>query len=168
MVDLTEPHTNRSSDKENRRCRVCLIGLPFADGQTRDGVRSAPALLRQSGLTSVIERRGYSVNDLGDLPLQNGKLDPVSSAKQFLKLPIARPVSGAHYTDEQITNCQVIGESCVEIADVVAQAARRKEFVLSIGGDHSVATGTIAGMLSVLPELCVIWIDAHGWGARFA
>ena len=44
---------------------------------------------------------------------------------------------------------------------MVEARARAKDFVLTIGGDHSVAAGSIAGIISVRPETFVVWVDAH-------
>lgn len=57
-------------------------------------------------------------------------------------------------------------ESCDDmfykkLGDEAEAAARRGEFVMTIGGDHSISTGSISGMLRARPELGVIWVDAH-------
>lgn len=44
---------------------------------------------------------------------------------------------------------------------MVEARARAGDFVLTIGGDHSVAAGSIAGILAVRPETFVVWVDAH-------
>ncbi|KAI0276213.1 arginase [Russula aff. rugulosa BPL654] len=47
------------------------------------------------------------------------------------------------------------------VAQVVGEHATRGSLPLTLGGDHSLAMGTIAGTLSRYPDACVIWIDAH-------
>lgn len=46
-------------------------------------------------------------------------------------------------------------------ADAVYHAAKDGNFVLSLGGDHSIAVGTIAGLLKARPDVGIIWVDAH-------
>jgi arginase len=58
-------------------------------------------------------------------------------------------------------NSAVVGASCKMLAEATAAAAREGQFVLTLGGDHSVATGSIAGLLSARPGLGVVWFDAH-------
>jgi len=47
------------------------------------------------------------------------------------------------------------------VSETVATHARNGQFVLTIGGDHSIAMGTISGTTAIYPDLCVVWVDAH-------
>jgi arginase len=51
------------------------------------------------------------------------------------------------------------------VAEAVSKAVeshlKRKQLALTLGGDHSLALGTVMGTLSVYPDACLIWIDAH-------
>lgn len=47
------------------------------------------------------------------------------------------------------------------VAQEVSDAAKAGEFVLTLGGDHSLAMGTVSGVFDAYPDACLIWIDAH-------
>jgi arginase len=54
-----------------------------------------------------------------------------------------------------------VGKLCDDLHAVVASRARAGDFILTIGGDHSIAAGSIAGILTVRPDTFVVWVDAH-------
>lgn len=128
---------------------VCVIGAPLSHGQTLQGVDKAPKTLRDNGLSRVIEKLGWVVNDIGDLQFRH-KLTTVDTphvSAMALK-PTLRDVKTAEYTEEEVPKCRLIGEACGQLADAVYDAAKRNEFVLTIGGDHSIASGSISGQSS--------------------
>lgn len=47
------------------------------------------------------------------------------------------------------------------VAREVSEAAKAGEFVITLGGDHSLAMGTVSGVFDAYPDACLIWIDAH-------
>jgi len=58
-------------------------------------------------------------------------------------------------------NSEIVGGGAFKIAEIVRENAKKGQFPLTLGGDHSVSIGTLAGMLSAYPNLGVIWVDAH-------
>jgi arginase len=56
----------------------------------------------------------------------------------------------------------LIEEACCELRVRVAEIARADHFPLVLGGDHSIAMGTVAGLFDAWGEVGVLWIDAHG------
>lgn len=54
-----------------------------------------------------------------------------------------------------------VGEGCRRLAEVVHTKANEGRFVLTLGGDHSIALGSIAGVLRARPNTRVLWVDAH-------
>ena len=48
-----------------------------------------------------------------------------------------------------------------KVADQVSTAAKAGDFVVTLGGDHSLAMGTVSGVFDAYPDACLIWIDAH-------
>ncbi|CAE6502089.1 unnamed protein product [Rhizoctonia solani] len=56
---------------------------------------------------------------------------------------------------------RLVSQVCEAVAKVVGDHARKGELPLTLGGDHSLAMGTISGVLSAYPEACVVWVDAH-------
>jgi arginase len=100
-----------------------------------------PSAIRYAGLASRIAALGYPVNDRGNIKV-----------RQVETLEIQNPK--AKYLPE-------ICDACTEIADDVAEASRRGEFVLVLGGDHSLAMGVLGGLARVHGPGACIWIDAH-------
>ncbi|CAD7933259.1 unnamed protein product [Amoebophrya sp. A25] len=69
-----------------------------------------------------------------------------------------------YYLDYPVDNLHLVGPACQFVHDRVLQIQKERpgQFMLTVGGDHSVACPTICAMQKVYPDLCVIWIDAHG------
>jgi arginase len=75
------------------------------------------------------------------------------------------PVPGPEGTDPGNPRCKyddLIEAACVELREVVAGIARQGHFPLVLGGDHSIAMGTVAGLLDAWGDVGVLWVDAHG------
>lgn len=70
--------------------------------------------------------------------------------------------SKMHYTNEEIKNVEVLGMECRAVFKAVRKAALQKKLVITLGGDHAIASGSVSGILSVYPLVRVLWIDAHG------
>jgi arginase len=120
-----------------------MIGIPFAGGQPREGVREGPRVLREAGVVERIESLGWGVVDEGNLVL-----------------PDIRDCPGDEVIDS-VQNPLKVGQACEAAAAATAKHAAAGRFVLSLGGDHSIAAGTIAGMVRQYPNLGVLWVDAH-------
>jgi arginase len=104
-----------------------------------------PSAIRVAGLQSRLASLGYEVEDLGNLPVpQPESLPPGLSRARFLPQ---------------------IAETCRQLARVVERSASEGKAPLVLGGDHSVAVGTLAGMARHLRKkrqaLGLLWIDAH-------
>lgn len=114
-------------------------------GAGRRGVDMGPSAIRIAGVSDKLRALGYKVIDAGDIPIQNAEIQEIED----IKLP---------YRDE-------IANACSILASEVEAALDRGEFPLVLGGDHSMAIGTIAGIAQHCREngkrLGVIWIDAH-------
>lgn len=131
----------KSIAKEN----VTIIGFPMDLGADRRGVDMGPSALRIAGLQSKLESLGYLVNDSGDIKIEIMERQKIRNPK--LK-----------YLDEIIKTSKLL-------ADKVAKVLEKGDFPLCLGGDHSMALGTISGIASYCKKrnlkLGVIWIDAH-------
>lgn len=114
-------------------------------GADRRGVDMGPTALRIAGLQSRLESMGYGVSDLGDIRLL-GK-ESLAVTNQKLK-----------YLDEIVRASEILA---IKVEDSLSV----NHFPLCIGGDHSIAIGSIAGVSSYCRKkalrLGVIWIDAH-------
>lgn len=124
---------------------VSLVGAPLAAGQHMAGVDKAPQAFRDGGLQNIIEELGWGFKDLGDLD--------VLGAMSAYKLPSNM---------RQVKNCEKIGRANRLIHETVKREASQGNFVLTVGGDHSVGSATVSAMKAVHEHLCVIWVDAHG------
>jgi arginase len=124
-----------------RKRRVELIGVPVDYGANRRGVGMGPAALRLAGLEEKLEAEGIPVLDRGDI------------------VPPERRDRRARSRAEVRLVCELL-------AAEVHGALRRGRLPLVIGGDHSIAIGTIAGASRYFREkrlrLGTIWVDAHG------
>ncbi|MDA8195536.1 MAG: arginase, partial [Thermaerobacter sp.] len=121
---------------------VRIIGVPIDYGADRRGVDMGPSAIRYAGLHEKLRQVGHRVEDIGNLPV------PV---------PESRASSHPHlkFLDEIVRVNRVL-------ARTVQRALGEGVFPVVLGGDHSIAMGTIAGLLRHQPRLGVIWFDAHG------
>jgi arginase len=122
---------------------IAVIGAPLDLGAGgRRGVDMGPSAIRYAGLGERIEALGHRCRDTGNVPAPiRETADPGDP--------------GARYLD-------AIRSTCEEVARSVATAVAGGEFPLVLGGDHSVALGTLGGLASVYGPGAVLWIDAHG------
>jgi arginase len=126
--------------------KVCMRGVPMDLGRGFRGVDMGPGAVRMTKLGKAIERLGYPFEDLGDIPVESAEgLEPGNEGARFLG-PIAK--------------------ACELLRDAVKKDLDAGYFPLVIGGDHSIAVGTIAGLVqhhrAKNEEIGVIWFDAHG------
>lgn len=122
--------------------KVSIIGAPLDLGAARRGVDMGPSAIRCADLQLRLEALGIDVIDLG-----NVKAD----------LPEV-----AEYYDGNARFLPAILASCAQIAAAVVDACKEGRMPLVLGGDHSVAIGTLAGLHSVHGPGGVLWFDAHG------
>jgi arginase len=122
---------------------VAVIGAPLDLGAGRRGVDMGPSAIRYAGLdTQLAEKLGVRVVDSGNVS------SPVVETT-------AMGDSNARYLAQ-------ILDLCDRLSALVADAAVRGAFPLVLGGDHSVALGSLVGMAKVRGPGGVVWIDAHG------
>ena len=122
--------------------RISVIGVPMNLGADRLGVDLGPIAIRYAGVRKRLEHLGYDFEDLGDIPV----VRPESATNAFNNLK---------YLDEIV---RVNTELCNRVAKVMVSG----RMPLVLGGDHSVAIGTMAGVMQHKKRLGVIWFDAHG------
>lgn len=119
---------------------IGVIGAPFSKGQPRGGVEEGPTVLRKAGLLQKLKEPEYDVKDYGDL--------------LFADVPNDTPF-------QLVKNPRCVGKANEQLAGVVAEVKKSGRTSLVLGGDHSLAIGSISGHARVRPDLCVIWVDAH-------
>jgi arginase len=123
--------------------RVDIVGVPMDLGASRRGVDMGPSAVRYAKLHEKLRGLGLSnVVDRGDLavPIRESASAEDTSAKFF----------------------NVISEVCDELASLVEQAVNAGGLPIVLGGDHSIAMGTLAGLTRAYGSPPgVVWVDAH-------
>jgi arginase len=122
---------------------IRIMGVPMDLGASRRGVDMGPSALRLARLSDTLQQLGHTVVDSGNLTvpdrawLDTGEADYIGA----------------------------IAQVCGELASETAAAVRDGTVPLVLGGDHSLAIGSVAGVATALEEkgkaLGLIWIDAH-------
>jgi arginase len=121
---------------------IAILGAAIDLGTTRRGVDMGPSAIRYSGLEERLTSLGLNVVDYGNV--------------------LAEIPEVASVRDEHARYLPAILATCKQIASRVAQIAREGRMPLVLGGDHSIAMGTLAGLAAVHGPGGVLWIDAHG------
>jgi len=125
---------------------VAMIGVPMDLGGVHRGVDMGPSALRIAGMEQAVRRLGIEVHDFGNIPVEVPEsLEPVDLHARF--------------KDQ-------IALSCSRLRDRVVEVMELGNFPLVMGGDHSIACGTVAGMSAFHAargeSIGLIWFDAHG------
>lgn len=133
---------------------VHVVGVPLDHGAGRRGVGMGPSAVRIAGLHDALQRIGHRVEDHGDVTIPAPETIPMGDPKaKYLPL---------------------VTQACREVCAEVQSILERDGIPLVIGGDHSIAIGTISGIAAHLQQpkgrstaapasrLGVIWFDAHG------
>lgn len=125
---------------------VAIIGAPLDLGAGRRGVDMGPSAMRVAGLGKRLAALGYDVADLGNVPVAQAE-----------SLPDAGP-SDAKYLPQIAATCERLGA-------LTSQALSDGKMPLVLGGDHSIAIGSIAGIARFFRDsnrkIGLLWIDAH-------
>jgi arginase len=128
-----------------RPSHIAIIGAPMDLGAGRRGVDMGPSAIRLACLNEKLALLGYQVDDLGNVTVDLPENIP------------AGPVN-ARYLPQ-------IAHTCERVAEMVELAMEQGRLPLVLGGDHSVAMGTVAGVANVYrkqeQKIGLIWIDAH-------
>ena len=125
--------------------QIRVIGVPLDLGQSRRGVDMGPSAVRVAGLEARLEAIGHTVEDAGNVAVA---------------LPEQKKEGAAHakYLKE-------ITATCTSSADLVLKTLEAGKVPLVLGGDHSVAAGTVSGVAKYFrrknQKIRLIWIDAH-------
>lgn len=142
MSTETQPVATGTAQTE---WKVRVIGFPMDLGAGRRGVDMGPSALRIAGVADKLTALGYTVLDSGDVDIKTAEIQEIANPR-------------LRYLPE-------IKHACTVLADEVESALDNDEFPLVLGGDHSMAIGTIAGIAAHCKKnnkrLGVIWIDAH-------
>ena len=125
--------------------QIRVIGVPLDLGQSRRGVDMGPSAVRVAGLQARLEAIGHVVEDGGNVAVA---------------IPEQKKEGAAHakYLKEITT-------TCTKSAELVLKTLEAGKVPMVLGGDHSVAAGTVAGVAEFHrrqnQKIGLIWIDAH-------
>src|SRR5690348_3158685 len=125
--------------------KIRVIGVPLDLGQSRRGVDMGPSAVRVAGLEARLEAIGHQVEDGGNVPVAIPEQKPEGAAN-------------AKYLKE-------ITATCTKHAELVLKTLEAGKIPLALGGDHSMAAGTVSGVAEFYrrqnQRVGLIWIDAH-------
>jgi arginase len=121
---------------------VAVIGASLDLGAGRRGVDMGPSAIRYAGLDTRLAEIGCTLFDWGNVQTAVAEASAVG--------------------DERVRFLREIKQTCAHIADFVGRALEQDHLPLVLGGDHSVALGTLTGLARQRGPGGVLWIDAHG------
>lgn len=124
---------------------VSLIGVPMDLGGNRRGVDMGPSAFRIAGIEPGVRALGHEFVDRGNVPVGDPRgQEPIDARAKYLP---------------------TIAEACGTLKDMVRETMAEGHFPLVVGGDHSIAVGTVAGVAEHFDargeRIGVIWFDAH-------
>lgn len=124
---------------------VTIVGVPLDLGASRRGVDMGPYAVRAAGLNSRLAALGYAVEDVGNFRVPDRGMFPAEShGLDFL---------------------EAITDLCRAVSDVTESAAIAGKIPLVLGGDHSLAAGSVAGVARAKrkagEQIGLLWVDAH-------
>jgi arginase len=125
--------------------KIRVIGVPLDLGQSRRGVDMGPSAVRVAGLEARLEALGHVVEDAGNVL--------VAIAEQKKE------------GDPHAKYLKEITATCSKHADLIVKTLEAGKVPITLGGDHSIAAGTVAGVAEFYrrqnQKIGLIWIDAH-------
>jgi len=126
--------------------KVTIIGVLMDLGADRRGVDMGPSAVRVAGLNERLVALGYDVTDAGNILVRNPEMMQI--------------------TDRHAKYLPEIAEACQKLAERVEAALESGSTPIILGGDHSIAIGSVAGLAAFHRKrdkrVGVIWFDAHG------
>ena len=126
---------------------IGIIGVPQDLGASRRGVDMGPSAIRIAGLKKKLQQLGYKIKDFGNIKCHDIDKDIPEKEKGSKKVRFLPQIVRMSY----------------ELKEKVEHAISENYFPLILGGDHSIAIGTLAGMKKLHNgNTGIIWIDAHG------
>jgi arginase len=125
--------------------KIKVIGVPLDLGASRRGVDMGPSAVRVAGLEARLEALGHEVQDAGNISVALAETKHAGA-------------ENARYLNE-------ITETCARAAEIVERSLEEGMTPVILGGDHSVAAGTVSGVAAFYrkrgQKIGLLWIDAH-------
>jgi arginase len=123
---------------------VAILGVPMDLGSDRRGVDMGPSAIRYAGLEAAIRATGRACWDDGDL-----------------SVPRPEPLAREDSAGDTASHLEEILSVCGRVRDRVGALIAEKTLPVILGGDHSIAIGTVSGAAETA-EIGLLWFDAHG------
>jgi arginase len=144
-VPSLSPFNPPSGTQAQPTRRIRVVGVPLDLGASRRGVDMGPSAMRVAGLEARLEALGHQVTDGGNIQVAIAETQAFGSAN-------------ARYLKQ-------IADTCTHVAEAVQKALEEGRTPLVLGGDHSLAAGSVSGVAEFYrrqgQKIGLIWIDAH-------
>ncbi len=125
--------------------KIRILGVPLDLGQSRRGVDMGPSAVRVAGLQARLEALGHQVVDGGNIAVEIAETQSIG--------------------EQDAKYLHAITETCAREAEQVIATLAAGETPLVLGGDHSIAVGTVSGVAEFYrrkrQKIGLIWMDAH-------
>lgn len=142
---LHTPTFSSAGTLEQPARRIRVVGVPLDLGASRRGVDMGPSALRVAGLEARLETLGHQVADGGDIRVEIAETQTTG--------------------DENARYLRPIAKACTKTAEAVIKTLEDGMTPLVLGGDHSIAAGTVSGVAEFYrrreQKIGLVWIDAH-------
>ncbi len=142
--NLASSFPRRGSQGQPTR-RIRILGVPLDLGASRRGVDMGPSAVRVAGLEARLEALGHQVTDGGNIRVEIAETQ----------------LSG----NENARYLQQIAETCGRAAEAVVETLEDGMTPLLLGGDHSLAAGSVSGVAEFYrrreQKIGLLWLDAH-------
>ncbi|SFS88525.1 arginase [Marininema halotolerans] len=129
-------------EKDKQRQGITIVGVPMDLGADRRGVDMGPSAIRYASVQEKLSMLGFDVKDIGNL-----------------QVPTPETYDAGENQLKYLSEITSVSEELTQILDDIVSDGR---FPLVLGGDHSIAIGTVAGVAKRRQRLGLIWFDAHG------
>jgi len=138
--------SNDKSRSSRMPQKLRIIGVPMDLGASRRGVDMGPSAVRVAGLQARIKQLSHQVEDIGNIPVKQPEEQ--------------------HYGEKRAKYLNEIAETCKGLAENVQRTQQEGFLPIVLGGDHSIAIGSITGVAAQFHKqgkrIGCLWLDAHG------
>ncbi|KAL4399762.1 Arginase, catabolizes arginine to ornithine and urea [Malassezia pachydermatis] len=121
-----------------------MIPFPFSGGQPRKGVEMGPEAIKKAGLQQQLESLGWEYQE--DNSISWDQINEMLNGDEAIG---------------KMRNPRSVSKASEVLADAVEKHAKAGHLPLTVGGDHSLGTGTMIGTARAYPNVACIWVDAH-------
>ena len=121
--------------------QIGILGVPIDLGASRRGTDMGPSAIRYAGLTEILTRTGHTVKEFGNIAVPVAGQNPGGEHLKYLNEVLA------------------VSNALIETATAIINEG---SFPIILGGDHSLAIGSVTAVARRYPEVGLLWIDAHG------